>query len=93
MRSSVAVAFALLAGLLWPPSSLAAPHDDETGVEFITADDVRRLQQPPRRILLVDVRSDVEFKESRLAGAVNVPLTEIERRVGEVPRQGLVVLY
>ena len=65
----------------------------EEGVVLIGVDEVRRLQQTPRRILVVDVRSAEEFQDSRIKGAVNVPVTEIERRFGEIPRQGLVVLY
>jgi rhodanese-related sulfurtransferase len=41
----------------------------------------------------VDVRSAEEFREQRIKDAVNVPLTDIERRFGEIPKQGLVVLY
>jgi 3-mercaptopyruvate sulfurtransferase SseA len=65
----------------------------EDGVEFIAADDLRRLQQTPRRIVIVDVRSPGEFRATRIKGAVNVPLSELERRFTEIPRQGLVVLY
>ena len=83
---------AMLVGLIVPHRGL--PHGvDESGVEFVGADEVRRLQRPPRLITMVDVRSPEEFREARIAGAVNVPLTEIERRFEDVPRQGLVVLY
>jgi len=65
----------------------------EEGVVLIGVDEVRRLQQTPRRILIVDVRSPSEFHDSLIKGAVNIPVTEIERRFGEIPRQGLVVFY
>ena len=65
----------------------------EDGVEVIGVDEVRQLQSTPRRILIVDVRSADEFRERHIKDAVNVPLTEIERRVAEIPKQGLVVLY
>jgi hypothetical protein len=83
-----------LGGWLVAGRPRAAAADGEEGVDFIGADEVRRVQQsPPRRLLLVDVRSSEEFQDARIAGAVNVPLGEIERRLGEIPRQGLVVLY
>jgi len=66
---------------------------DEVGLEFIGAEEVRRLQQTPRRLLIVDVRSAEEFRETHIKGAVNVPLLELERRIAEIPKQGLVVLY
>jgi len=70
-----------------------ARADDEEGVELIGVDEVRRLQATPRRLLLVDVRSAEEFQDTRIKGASNVPLTELERRYAEIPREGLVVLY
>jgi rhodanese-related sulfurtransferase len=68
-------------------------HGDEEGIAFIGVDEARRLQESPRVVLMVDVRSAEEFQETRIKGAMNVPLTEIERRYAEIPRQGLVVLY
>lgn len=65
----------------------------EEGVEVIAVDEVRQLQSTPRRISIVDVRSAEEFRGKHIKDAVNVPLTEIERRFGEIPKQGLVVLY
>ena len=67
--------------------------DGEEGVEFIGVEEVRQLQSTPRRLVLVDVRSADEFRDRRIKGAVNVPLTELERRLAEIPRAGLVVLY
>ena len=86
----VGLALLLAVGLALPSLARAGGEED---VEVIGVDEVRRLQQSPRRIVLVDVRSPQEFRESRIAGAVNVPLTELERRFAEIPRQGLVVLY
>lgn len=76
-------------------TALAADADtgDEAGLEFVAADELRRMQSSPQRIVIVDVRTPAEFQDSRIKSAINVPLAEIERRVGEIPRQGLVVLY
>ena len=70
-----------------------AHTDDEAGLEFVAADELQSMQYSPLRILIVDVRTPAEFQDSHIKDAVNVPLTELERRVGEIPRQGLVVLY
>lgn len=75
------------------PPPAAADVEEGLGLEFIGADELRRLQRTPRRILVVDVRSPEEFRESHIKGAVNVPVLELERRFSEIPRQGLVVLY
>lgn len=90
MTLRVIVALTLVVELALAAVAFAA---GEEGVVLIGVDEVRRLQQTPRRILVVDVRSPEEFQDSRIKGAVNVPVTEIERRFGEIPRQGLVVLY
>jgi hypothetical protein len=79
----------LLAGTRPTPAAATG----EEGVELVGVDEVRKLQQSPRRPLLIDVRTADEFRDVRITGAVNIPLGEIERRRGEVPREGLVVLY
>lgn len=66
---------------------------DEAGLEFIGADALRRMQSSPARIVIVDVRTPAEFEDAHIKGAINVPLADLEGRVGEIPRQGLVVLY
>ena len=76
---------ALLAG--------ARPAAAADAVEFIGADEVRELQQTARPPLLIDVRTAEEFRDAHIVGATNIPLGEIERRQGEVPREALVVLY
>lgn len=45
------------------------------------------------RPFIVDVRTYPEFLEAHLPDAVNIPLAEVEKRIGEFPRQGTVVLY
>jgi rhodanese-related sulfurtransferase len=44
--------------------------------------------------LLVDVRTPEEFTAAHLPGAVNIPVQELDRRMGELgPREKPVVLY
>jgi len=43
---------------------------------------------------LVDVRTPQEFSEGHLEGAVNIPVRDIEARLGELgDKQGSIVLY
>ncbi len=72
---------------------VSATAGGEEGVTFIDVDELRVLQSSPRRITIIDVRSAEEFRDSRIKSAVSVPLTELEHRFNEIPRQGLVVLY
>lgn len=68
-------------------------------VELCSADvmaQVRRLAPAELRALLneaaiVDVRAPAEFAVSRLPGAVNIPVSELQQRLGEVPRDRVAV--
>lgn len=43
---------------------------------------------------IVDVRTEAEFKSGHLPGALNIPVTQIEKRVSELlPKDQPVVLY
>jgi rhodanese-related sulfurtransferase len=43
--------------------------------------------------VVVDVRTPEEFAKSRFDGAVNIPLTELAARAGELPKDKPVILY
>lgn len=43
-------------------------------------------------LVLVDVRSPIEFETEHIAGAVNVPLETLDSRCDEVPRKGQLVV-
>lgn len=45
------------------------------------------------RPVIIDVRSAPEYEQAHLPGARSIPLGEIESRLAEIPRKGLVVLY
>lgn len=42
---------------------------------------------------VVDVRSAAEFQSGAYPGAVNIPVQELERRLGELPRDKPIVVY
>jgi 3-mercaptopyruvate sulfurtransferase SseA len=62
-------------------------------IQLIAPTAVIEAQQSGRRVQLVDVRARDEFDAAHIAGAINVPVPELERRYREVSRAGLVVLY
>lgn len=43
--------------------------------------------------LLLDVRTPSEFGGGHVAGAVNVPVDELERRLAEIPKGREIVVY
>lgn len=52
---------------------------------------VERLTQG--RVTVLDVRSEDEFALGHVAGAVNIPVAELERRLAELPKDREIVAY
>ncbi len=44
-------------------------------------------------LTLVDVRFPGEWAQGAIPGAVNIPLDQLEERLGEIPRGGRVAVY
>ena len=58
----------------------------------VTGSDARRLVEAGAR--LVDVRTPEEFAAGHIPGAVNIPVQELDRRIGELePKENTVVVY
>lgn len=66
---------------------LAAGHRD------IRAAEAKNLLAAKKNAFLLDVRTPDEFRQGRLQGAVLIPVNEVERRIGEIPRNRPVVVY
>lgn len=43
--------------------------------------------------LLIDVREPVEYKNGFIPGAINIPLSQIEQRMGNIPKDRDLLLY
>jgi 3-mercaptopyruvate sulfurtransferase SseA len=46
-----------------------------------------------KKVAIIDVRSREEYEESHIKGAISVPVNEVGARAGEIPKDGLAVLY
>jgi len=58
----------------------------------VTSSDARRLVEGGARLL--DVRTPEEFAVGHISGAINIPVQELDRRMGEIePKDRAVVLY
>jgi DNA-binding transcriptional ArsR family regulator len=66
--------------------------DDRDALEPIGAPELRR-RLKAGDVTLVDVRPAVEFAAAHIAGAISVPVAELERRLESIPRRRLVVAY
>jgi hypothetical protein len=90
--SLVGLGFLIAAGAALPPARAAAPADTPP-LALVKVAEVGRRLAAGERVVLVDVRSEEEYRARRLRGAVSIPLHALETRYREIPRQGLVVLY
>ncbi|POA99668.1 ArsR family transcriptional regulator [Chromobacterium sinusclupearum] len=71
---------ALQADSVWQRDKLEAISREEL---------LRRMPE----IVLLDVRSAAEFADGHLPGAINIPLSELEQRLAELPREQEIVAY
>jgi rhodanese-related sulfurtransferase len=89
-RSLVALAFALsMAGV----SAAHAAHGGVPSVAYTEPDYLKWLIDSRQPVVVIDLRPAQEFKAGHLPGAISVPMTELDRRFGEVPTSPMVVLY
>ena len=85
---TLALALAIL-GVVAP-----APADDpEVPEKYIKVDEVKALLDRGKRLWLVDVRPEAQYRDLHIQGAVSIPLAEMRTRLGEVPEVVPVILY
>lgn len=46
-----------------------------------------------RNQVLIDVREPSELKQGYIPGAINIPLSQMKKRVGEIPQNDRIYLY
>lgn len=63
------------------------------GLEPLSADELLARIKAGERLLVVDVRPAEEYDAKHVAGAVSIPLAELEQRLSELPRDREVVAY
>ncbi|WP_428721763.1 rhodanese-like domain-containing protein [Thermus sp.] len=44
-------------------------------------------------VFILDVREPSEFKDGRIPGAVNIPIRELPKRIGEIPKGKPIIIY
>jgi predicted sulfurtransferase len=69
--------------------SPAPPADN---ARRITVEDAHKLFEKGD-ILVIDVRTEVAYKESRIKGAILVPVNEVAAKADELPRDKTIVTY
>ena len=74
------------------PMAAHAGHDDEY-IEPISAERVKKLLEGGEKFVFVDLRPAGDFQKAHLPGALSIPITELAKRIDEIPKAGRVVLY
>ena len=62
-------------------------------IEFITVDEAYEIFLNNEDYLFIDVRSEDEYEGSHIQGAINIPVSEIEERLDEIPKDRPVIVY
>src|SRR5256885_14026528 len=63
------------------------------GLEAISGDELLARLKAGEPLIVVDVRPAAEYEAAHVAGAVSIPLAELEQRLRELPREREVVAY
>src|SRR5262245_43572 len=83
----------LLAVLALAPPPASAGHGAPIPVLTTDVTYAKRLLDAGQPLVFVDLRPAAEFSRGRLPHALSIPLPELRRRYGEIPRTELVILY
>jgi rhodanese-related sulfurtransferase len=74
------------------PSIIQAGHETRN-VPTIAADRLKLLLDAGEKFVLIDLRPAKEFQEKRIPGSRSIPSVELDKRIGEIPKSGRVVVY
>jgi len=93
---------ASLAGVLfaYPPAQADpskypqfAQQSPPANVSLISVDELATDIQAGKKPLIIDVRTEEEYREAHILGALSAPLTEFNAYLQNIPRDRLVILY
>jgi adenylyltransferase/sulfurtransferase len=77
-----------------PPAEPAAAHETAAEVREVDVAALKQKLDAGEDIYLLDVRNPDELKEhGMIAGAVNIPIDQLEARLSEVPKDKPIVTY
>lgn len=66
---------------------------DQSKIKYISTDDLKKRFQAGENIFVLDVQSPENFRRKHLTGAVNIPINELEGRIGELPSGQKIIVY
>jgi hypothetical protein len=78
-----------------PPTAAATPHPTSTPGDNVRRVSLAEAQQGIENgtALVVDVRPKAQYDQGHIKGSVSVPRNELPNRLGELPKDKLLVFY
>jgi hypothetical protein len=70
-----------------------AQQSPPANVSLISVDDLVNDIQAGKKPLIIDVRTEEEYREVHILGALSAPLTDFNAYLQSVPKDRLVILY
>jgi rhodanese-related sulfurtransferase len=64
-----------------------------SAIFFITVDEAYEVFLENNDYIFVDVRTEDEYKSRHIEGALHIPVTELEERLDEVPKDKPIIVY
>lgn len=74
-------------------SRLGFGKSASVSVRTLKVAEFRSEMEQSKNRLLIDVREPDEYKSGFIPGAKNIPLSQLEKRLGEIPKDRDVLLY
>jgi rhodanese-related sulfurtransferase len=84
----IALALSVVASVLFAPSLLP-----RGGYGDVTVQEARRLIEDKPDLALLDVRTESEYEEGHIEGAVNIPVQELSVRFDELSPEDELLIY
>jgi rhodanese-related sulfurtransferase len=75
---------------LWFLYSQFSPTD---GLKNLGADEFQKEINESKDLLVIDVREVHEYKAGYIPGAINIPLSQLNQRLNEIPKDKDIYLY
>lgn len=90
MSASAVIYVLLFIGLIWVAYTRFRPTK---GLRTLQGEDFRNEMNQRATSMLIDVREPAEFKSGYIPGAKNIPLSQFNRRLEEIPKDRNLLLY
>ena len=79
-----------------PTVSIGDPNSfiDQSKITYIKTEEYKKLvEQNNQSFFVLDVQTKDNFKKKHIKGAVNIPLSELEKRADEIPSGKQIIVY